>query len=69
MVYNVLPAGVDVTNKKKEDAGLVLADRLRQIMQELKMPDGLSSLGYNKDDIPSLVKGTMPQVRNLLIQS
>ncbi|XP_048728362.1 hydroxyacid-oxoacid transhydrogenase, mitochondrial-like [Ostrea edulis] len=55
--------GVDVTNKKKEDAGLVLADRLRQIMQELKMPDGLSSLGYNKDDIPSLVKGTMPQHR------
>ncbi|XP_061180260.1 hydroxyacid-oxoacid transhydrogenase, mitochondrial-like [Saccostrea echinata] len=55
--------GVDITNKKKEDAGPILADRLRQIMQDLEMPDGLSSLGYTKDDIPNLVKGTMPQHR------
>lgn len=31
-------------------------------MQDLEVPDGLTSLGYTKDDIPNLVKGTMPQV-------
>ncbi|XP_078333311.1 hydroxyacid-oxoacid transhydrogenase, mitochondrial-like isoform X2 [Crassostrea virginica] len=55
--------GVDITDKKKEDAGAILGDRLRQIMQDLEMPDGLSSLGYTSDDIPDLVKGTMPQHR------
>lgn len=55
--------GVDVTNKKKEDAGPILADRLREIMQSLEMPDGLSALGYDSGDIPALVKGTLPQHR------
>lgn len=55
--------GVDITNKKKEDAGPILGDRLRLIMQDLEVPDGLTSLGYTKDDIPNLVKGTMPQVQ------
>lgn len=55
--------GVDVTNKRKEDAGPVLSDRLRQIMQDLEMPDGLTSLGYTSEDIPALVKGTLPQHR------
>lgn len=63
--YNVMfiiILGVDVTNKRKEDAGPVLSDRLRQIMQDLEMPDGLTSLGYTSADIPALVKGTLPQV-------
>ena len=60
--YITLFSGVDITNKKKEDAGPILADRLRQIMQDLKMPDGLASLGYTSADIPALVKGTLPQV-------
>lgn len=55
--------GVDITNKKKEDAGPILGDHLRLIMQDLEVPDGLTSLGYTKDDIPNLVKGTMPQVQ------
>lgn len=55
--------GVDITNKKVEDAGPILGDRLRLIMQDLEVPDGLTSLGYTKDDIPNLVKGTMPQHR------
>ena len=59
-------AGVDITDKKKEDAGAILGDRLRQIMQDLEMPDGLSSLGYTNDDIPNLVKGTMPQVNTIV---
>ncbi|XP_021343409.1 hydroxyacid-oxoacid transhydrogenase, mitochondrial-like isoform X2 [Mizuhopecten yessoensis] len=55
--------GVDITNKKNADAGQVLGDKLRQIMQDIDVPDGLIELGYTKDDIPALVKGTLPQHR------
>ncbi|XP_063407201.1 hydroxyacid-oxoacid transhydrogenase, mitochondrial-like isoform X2 [Mytilus trossulus] len=55
--------GVDITNKRKEDAGPILSDRLRQIMQDLEMPDGLAAFGYTSADIPALVKGTLPQHR------
>lgn len=61
-LYKIKFTGVDITNKKVEDAGPILGDRLRLIMQDLEVPDGLTSLGYTKDDIPNLVKGTMPQV-------
>jgi hypothetical protein len=44
MLMFIIILGVDVTNKRKEDAGPVLSDRLRQIMQDLEMPDGLTSL-------------------------
>ena len=32
-------------------------------MQRLKVPNGLSALGYSRADIPALVKGTLPQHR------
>lgn len=41
----------------------MLADTLRKFLFDLNVDDGLSALGYSKDDIPSLVKGTLPQVR------
>lgn len=47
---------------KREDAGAVLADTLRQILFGLHVEDGLGAVGYTKDDIPALVKGTIPQV-------
>lgn len=31
-------------------------------MNKMKIPNGLLELGYNKDDIPNLVKGAIPQV-------
>ena len=47
--------------------GLVLADALREIMSFMKVDDGLTSLGFTTEDIPDLVKGTLPQVRKYLV--
>ena len=55
--------GADVSRAKPSDAGKILSDRLVGIMQRLKMPNGLHSVGYGKSDIPALVKGTLPQAR------
>nr|CAB3220151.1 hydroxyacid-oxoacid transhydrogenase, mitochondrial [Phallusia mammillata] len=55
--------GADVTNAKRADAGKIVSDLLLTYMDELKIPDGISALGYNRDDIPALVKGTLPQER------
>lgn len=41
----------------------MLADALRKFLFDLNVDDGLAALGYSKDDIPSLVKGTLPQER------
>ncbi|MEQ2211928.1 hypothetical protein XENOCAPTIV_020678 [Xenoophorus captivus] len=41
------------------------ADTLRQFLFDLHVEDGLAAVGYNKDDIPALVKGTLPQVSSL----
>ena len=55
--------GVDVSKAKPEDAGKVLADRVIEFMQRLNVPNGLSAIGYTRDDIPALVQGTLPQHR------
>jgi len=55
--------GADVSRAKPEDAGKILSDQLVKVMQRLKMPNGLSSVGYGKSDIPALVQGTLPQAR------
>lgn len=43
-------------------AGLILAETVRGYMSIMKVENGLSALGYTKNDIPNLVKGTLPQV-------
>ncbi|XP_034947928.1 probable hydroxyacid-oxoacid transhydrogenase, mitochondrial [Chelonus insularis] len=55
--------GADVSTKKKADAGVVLADIVREYMSMMKIPNGLGELGYKKDEIPKLVSGTLPQHR------
>ncbi|KAK7091109.1 hydroxyacid-oxoacid transhydrogenase, mitochondrial-like [Littorina saxatilis] len=55
--------GADISNARKEDAGKILADVLRQIMLDIDCPNGLSALGYTSDDVPALVAGALPQHR------
>jgi hydroxyacid-oxoacid transhydrogenase len=55
--------GVDIASVKLDDAGRVLADRLIAIMERLRVPGGLKTLGYTSADIPALVQGTLPQHR------
>ena len=55
--------GADVSRAKPEDAGRIVADRVIDFMKRLKIPNGLSAVGYRHDDIPKLVQGTLPQHR------
>jgi hydroxyacid-oxoacid transhydrogenase len=55
--------GADVSYAHPADAGKILADQILLFMQRLKVPNGLSAIGYNRADIPALVGGTLPQHR------
>jgi hydroxyacid-oxoacid transhydrogenase len=55
--------GADISRAAAEDAGKVLADAITGLMFRLKVPNGLSALGYSSADIPKLVEGTLPQHR------
>lgn len=55
--------GADIRSARTQDAGPMLADRLRKFLFELDVDDGLAAIGYSRADIPALVKGTLPQER------
>ena len=55
--------GADISKAKLEDAGKILADKVIEIMKRLNIPNGLSAIGYSREDIPQLVEGTLPQHR------
>ena len=57
--------GADVADVDPSDAGNVLADRIIELMQITKMPNGLEGIGYSAGDIGDLVDGSLPQRRLL----
>ncbi|KAJ9132163.1 hypothetical protein NKR23_g11369 [Pleurostoma richardsiae] len=60
--------GVDITNVKRESAGEVLADALREFLADLgDQPAGLKQLGFGGEHIDDLVEGTIPQARVLML--
>ncbi|RIK39522.1 MAG: alcohol dehydrogenase [Chloroflexi bacterium] len=55
--------GVDTTNAHPEDAGEILARAVITLMRRTGMPNGLSAVGFEPDDVEDLVAGTLPQRR------
>ena len=55
--------GADISHARAADAGKILGNQISQLMQRLKVPNGLAALGYTHDDVPALVQGTVPQHR------
>jgi len=55
--------GVETRGASAEDGGELLAGALIDLMHKVEMPNGLNGVGITHDDMPSLVKGTLPQSR------
>ena len=55
--------GARTSGAREEDGGEILADTIIRMMRRLKMPSGLAEIGYDSEDIPGLVQGTLPQHR------
>ena len=55
--------GADISGASPEDAGDLLADAIIELLREIDMPNGLSTVGYGPEDVGSLVAGTLPQHR------
>ena len=55
--------GAETSRAKLEDAGEILAEQIISYIQKLHVPNGLRAVGYTGDDIPALVKGSIPQHR------
>jgi hydroxyacid-oxoacid transhydrogenase len=61
------PLGADVSGADVADGGNLLADRIIAMMKETGLLNGISGLGNSEDDIPNLVRGTLPQQRLLVM--
>lgn len=55
--------GTDTEGASNDQAGEIVAKRIIDFMRQLDLPNGLSAVGFTADDIPELVKGTLPQHR------
>jgi len=55
--------GAKVDRARPADAGKILADQIIGLIHDLGVPNGLHELGYQSEDIPALVEGTLPQHR------
>lgn len=61
MAANLL--GVDTTGTHDDEIGEALAQGIIALMRATGMPSGLAEVGFEGDDIPALVEGTLPQHR------
>jgi hydroxyacid-oxoacid transhydrogenase len=60
--------GVDISTVKRESAGEVLGEAISKFLHDLgDQPLGLKNLGFKSGDIESLVEGTLPQRRVLML--
>ena len=60
--------GVDISNVKKESAGDVLSEALKEFLVKLgDQPRGLTVMGFGKEHVEALVEGTLPQRRVLML--
>lgn len=57
--------GADTQGAGATDAGEVLANELIRVMRAVRMPNGLSGVGYTEDDVAALTEGAHPQQRLL----
>ncbi|MBD3675124.1 MAG: iron-containing alcohol dehydrogenase [Planctomycetaceae bacterium] len=57
--------GADIFGVALEDAGEILAERVEHFMKQLQQPGGIEEFGYQEEDIPRLVEGTLVQARLL----
>jgi hydroxyacid-oxoacid transhydrogenase len=55
--------GAETRGATPADAGNILAAAIVAVMQKTGMPNGLSALGFDPQDVDELVKGTIPQHR------
>jgi len=55
--------GANISDAKDEDAGSILSETVIGFMKRLNMPNGLRAVGFDEQDIPALVQGTLPQHR------
>ncbi|KAI9681798.1 MAG: hypothetical protein M1829_000543 [Trizodia sp. TS-e1964] len=60
--------GVDVSGVKRESAGEVLEEALKEFLTRLGgQPRGLRDLGFGREHVDALVEGTLPQRRVLML--
>ena len=57
--------GADTQGASANDAGEVLANELIRVMRAVRMPNGLSGVGYTEDDVVALTEGAFAQQRLL----
>lgn len=55
--------GVSVKDISYEEGREALPRAIIQLMRDCGVPNGVQALGYNKNDIPALIEGTMKQQR------
>jgi len=55
--------GADIRGASLEDAGILLADRVIEMMRQTGMPNGLTGVGYTEADLKALTDGAFPQKR------